>query len=85
MFLAGDERLASLELSLERIEFLLEPWHRIQGLGLVPLLQGNTIIALTSTEAAVRTRSGAMQAFRRKQADPLYPAERCLIWELDHE
>ena len=61
------------------------PWHRIQGLGLVPLLQGQTIVALTSTEAAVRTRTGAMQTFRRKQADPLYPAERCLIWELDHE
>ena len=61
------------------------PWHRIQGLGLVPLLQGNTIVALTSSEAAVRTRTGATLTFRRKQTDPLYPAERCLIWELDHE
>lgn len=61
------------------------PWHRIQGLGLVPLLQGNTIIALTSTEAAVRTRTGAILTFRRKPSDPLYPAERCLIWELGHE
>lgn len=60
------------------------PWHRIQGLGLIPLLQGDTVVALTSTEAAVRTRTGAMQTFRRRQADPLYPAERCLIWELDH-
>jgi hypothetical protein len=60
------------------------PWHRIQGLGMVPLLQGKTIVALTSTEAAVRTRTGAMQTFRRKQSDPLYPAERCLIWELRH-
>jgi hypothetical protein len=59
-------------------------WHRIQGLGLVPLLQGKTLVALTSTEAAVRTRTGAMQTFRRKQSDPLYPAERCLIWELRH-
>jgi hypothetical protein len=61
------------------------PWHRIQGLGLVPALQGKTIVALTSTDAAVRARTGAMLTFRRKQADPLYPAERCLIWELDHE
>jgi hypothetical protein len=60
------------------------PWHRIQGLGLVLLLQGNTIVALTATEAAVRTRSSAAQTFRRKLADPLHPAERCLIWELDH-
>jgi hypothetical protein len=61
------------------------PWHRIQGLGLVPALQGKTIVALTSTDAAVRARTGAVLTFRRKQADPLYSAERCLIWELDHE
>ena len=60
------------------------PWHRIQGLGLVPLLQRDTIVALTSTEAVVRTRTGAVLTFRRKQVDPLHPAERCLIWELDH-
>jgi hypothetical protein len=58
------------------------PWHRIQGMGLVLLLQGDEIVALTATEAAIRTRTGARQTYRRKPADPLRPAERCLIWEL---
>jgi TubC N-terminal docking domain len=59
------------------------PWGRIQGMGLVLLLRGDEIAALTATEAALRTWTGARQTYRRKPADPLHPAERCLIWELD--
>ena len=58
------------------------PWGRIQGMGLVLLLQGDEIAALTATEAVIRTRTGARQTYRRKLADPLHPAERCLVWEL---
>ena len=58
------------------------PWGRIQGLGLVPLLKGDEIAALTATEAVIRTRTGAHQTYRRKPSDPLHPAERCLVWEL---
>jgi TubC N-terminal docking domain len=58
------------------------PWGRIQGMGLVLLLRGDEIAALTATEAAIRTWTGARQTYRRKPADPLHPAERCLVWEL---
>jgi len=59
------------------------PWGRIQGMGLVLLLRGHEIAALTATEAVIRTSTGAHQTYRRKPADPLHPAERCLVWELD--
>lgn len=61
------------------------PWGRIQGMGLVLLLQGDEIAALTATEAVIRTSTGARQTFRRKPSDPLHPAERCLVWELSDE
>ena len=58
------------------------PWGRIQGMGLVLLLRGDELAALTATEAVIRTRTGAHQTYRRKPRDPLHPAERCLVWEL---
>jgi hypothetical protein len=58
------------------------PWGRIQGMGLVLLLRGHEIAALTATEAVIRISTGARQTLRRKPADPLHPAERCLVWEL---
>jgi hypothetical protein len=58
------------------------PWGRIQGMGLVLLLRGDEIAALTATEAAIRTGTGARQTYRRKPCDPLHPAERSLVWEL---
>jgi hypothetical protein len=58
------------------------PWKRIQGMGLVLLLRGDEIAALTVSEAVIRTATGACQAYRRKLSDPLRPAERCLVWEL---
>jgi hypothetical protein len=61
------------------------PWGRIQGMGLVLLLRGHEIAALTATEAVIRTSTGAHQAYRRKPADPLHPTERCLVWELQDE
>jgi hypothetical protein len=61
------------------------PWGRIQGMGLVLLLQGDEIAALTATEAVIRTPTGVHQTYRRKPADPLHPAERRLIWELQDE
>ena len=58
------------------------PWGRIQGMGLVLLLRGAEIAALTETEAVIRTQTGARQTYRRKPSDPLHPAERCLVWQL---
>ena len=58
------------------------PWGRIQGMGLVLLLRGDELAALTATEAVIRTPTGACQTYRRKPSDPLHPSERCLAWEL---
>ena len=58
------------------------PWGRIQGMGLVLLLHGDRLAALTASEAVVRRPSGAHQTWRRRPCDPLHPAERCLVWEL---
>jgi hypothetical protein len=58
------------------------PWGRIQGMGLVLLLRGDEIAALTETEAVIRTPTGARQTYYRQLHDPLHPAERCLVWEL---
>jgi hypothetical protein len=58
------------------------PWGRIQGMGLMLLLRGDEIAALTASEAVIRTESGARQTYRRKPHDQLHPAERCLVWEL---
>ena len=63
------------------------PWGRIQGMGLVLLLHGDQLAALTATEAVIRTPTGAHQTRRRKPADPLHPAERCLVgsWTVNAE
>jgi hypothetical protein len=58
------------------------PWGRIQGMALVLLLHGDPLAALTANEAVIRRASGAHQTWRRKPADPLPAAERCLVWEL---
>ena len=58
------------------------PWGRIQGMGLVLMLHGDPLAALTASEAVIRRASGARQTRRRKPADPLLAAERCLVWEL---
>jgi hypothetical protein len=44
------------------------PWGRIQGMGLVLLLRGRELAALTESEAAIRTASGARQTYYRKPA-----------------
>jgi hypothetical protein len=52
-------------------------------MGLVLLLRGDDLAELTATGAVIRTPTGARQTYRRKPADALHPAERCLVWELD--
>jgi hypothetical protein len=61
------------------------PFGRIEGMGLVLLLRGKELVALTDAEAVIRSRTGARQAYQRKSTDPLHPAERCLVWELAGE
>jgi hypothetical protein len=58
------------------------PWQRLDAMGLVLLLRGKDVVALTDAEAVIRSASGAHQTYRRKSRDPLHPGEHCLIWEL---
>ena len=58
------------------------PFGRIQGMGLVLLLRGRELVALTHGDAVIRTGTAAHQTYRRKLHDPLHPSERCLVWEL---
>jgi hypothetical protein len=58
------------------------PWHRLEGRGLVPALQGDKIGALTETEALFVKPSGTRLTFLRRIRDPLHPSQRTLLWEL---
>jgi hypothetical protein len=58
------------------------PFGRVQGMGLVLLLRGRELLALTADEALIRMASGTRQTYRRKPRDPLCPAERGLVWQL---
>jgi hypothetical protein len=51
-------------------------------MGLVLLLRGREIAALTQAEAVLRNTRGERQTYRRKQRDPLHQSQRCLVWEL---
>ena len=58
------------------------PWGRIQGMGLVLLLHGDELAALTATEAVIRDPAAPTRPTAARPRDPLHPAERCLVWEL---
>jgi hypothetical protein len=60
-----------------------KPWGAIHGMGLVLMLRGGEIIALTTSEAVVRTAGCVRQNYRRRPHDPLHPSERGLLWEVD--
>jgi hypothetical protein len=57
-------------------------WQRLGAMGLVLLLRGKDVVALTADEAVIRTATGAHQTYRPKSRNPLHPGERCLVWEL---
>jgi hypothetical protein len=54
------------------------PFARIDQAGLLWLLKGNRLRALTENTATIETRTGARQTYRRKPTEPT----RVLAWEL---
>ncbi len=56
------------------------PHARLDGMGLVPLLSGRPVVALTEDSAAISAASGGTLMFRRHRSSP---PGRCLIWELE--
>ncbi len=55
------------------------PWVRFDCMGLVPLLNGAKVVALSDTEAVIEKPSGARLTFRRHGQ---VPDEVCPVWEL---
>jgi hypothetical protein len=55
------------------------PHARLDGMGLVPLLSGRPVAALTENSAAITVVSGGAQTYRRRVT---WPAGCCLIWDL---
>jgi hypothetical protein len=55
------------------------PHARLDSMGLVPLLGGRPVVALTEDSAAIGAESGGTLTFRRRRE---WPPGRCLIWEL---
>src|SRR5262249_25385378 len=56
-----------------------KPMARYDAAGLVVLLDGGDIVALTADCAEIRTRSGALQRYRRR---PFHGSGQVLLWEL---
>jgi hypothetical protein len=54
------------------------PFARVDQAGLLWLLDGDRLIALAENTAAIETRTGARQTYRRKPSEP----GRVLAWEL---
>ena len=56
------------------------PWARLDRMGLVPLLQGREVAALSNDRASIKTAGSWTLGYRRKN-DPS-PDGICLLWEL---
>jgi hypothetical protein len=62
-------RLGWTELDLYGVD-ADRPYVRIDGLGLLPVLNGGRIVALTADVATVETPGGARQSYRRNPDRP---------------
>ena len=56
-----------------------KPWVRFDCMGLVPILNGARVTALSGIEAVIEKSSGARLTFRPRT---MAPDEACLVWEL---
>ncbi len=57
-----------------------KPWVRYDHMGLVAVLNGARVIALSDIEAVIEKPNGARATFRRRGQ---VPDQTCLIWELE--
>ncbi len=58
-----------------------KPTVRVDCMGLVPLLKGRPVVAITEDSAVIKTASGGSLAFWGGAA-AAPPVARCLVWEL---
>ena len=57
-----------------------KPIERVDMAGLVVLINGRGLAALTDTEAAISTRTSARLTYRRRRIEP--SPGQALLWEL---
>ena len=80
-FLASDFAAAAAALGWSALDLFGcdrdRPFARIDRAGLLWLLSGSRLVALTTDAARIETRTGARQTWRRKPAEP----GRLLAWE----
>ena len=60
----------------------IKPFVRLDAAGLVRLLNGRPIVALTETEAVIGCTTGSRQAYRRKLSGVVPAGEQDLLWEV---
>ena len=59
-----------------------KPFVRLDAAGLVRLLDGRPVVALTESQAAIQGRGHSRLTFRRKPLGTVPAIEQCLLWEL---
>ncbi len=60
----------------------VKPLIRLDGAGLVRLLDGRSVVVITEAEAVIACRTGSRQTFRRKSAAVLAGVDQVLLWEI---
>ena len=60
----------------------VKPLVRLDAAGLVRLLNGRPIVALTEAEAVIECETGARQTYRRKPPGVVPAGEQVLLWEI---
>ena len=76
---AQAHRLGWMEIDLFAVH-RTQPWQRLDSMGLIPLLGGRSIVAMTENKAAIKTATGGTLTYYRRR--PPYPGEVCLVWDL---
>ena len=59
----------------------VKPFVRVDGAGLIRLLNGREVVVLTENEIAIEVSARTHQTYRRKLPG-VVTAKRCLLWEL---
>ena len=60
----------------------VKPFRRYDAAGLIWLLVGRPVVALTETSATIECPTGQRLTCRRKQPGEVRAADQCMLWEL---
>ncbi len=61
---------------------VVKPLIRLDGAGLVRLLNGRPVVAMTSSAAVIECKTSSRQTYRRKPPAVLAGVEQVLLWEI---